>query len=122
MTNMKYIDLSKYGGNGQVVICGDVSLRSEAITKNEVSRRMVKVRVDGEETDAQYEEHIDAGDLEIIMVLKYVRKAPFSQTYDSFMKYCDTLEEVTPGASLKLFEEMQDAVQEVLGQPSPLES
>lgn len=122
MANIRYIDLEKYGGNGQVVISGDISLRAEAITKNEVSRRMVKVKVEGEEADAQYEEHIDAGDLEIIMVLKYVRKAPFNQTYDSFMGYCDSLEEKTPGASLKLFQEMQDAVQEVIAESSPLES
>lgn len=122
MANIRYIDLEKFGGKGQVVICGDISLRNEAITKNEVSRRMVKVKVEGEEADAQYEEHIDAGDLEIIMVLKYVRKAPFNQTYDAFMNYCDTLEETTPGASLKLFKEMQDAVQEVIAEPGPLEN
>lgn len=114
------IDLAKYGGEGIVTI-GPQSLRSQRILKNETTKRMFSISAGDGQQPTMVAKDVDAGDIEILQVLSYVRKAPFQPMVDSFMDYCDTLEEKTPGVSVELYEAMRSAVEEVSEAPSPLE-
>lgn len=115
------IDLAKYGGEGVITI-GPQSLRKQCMLKNETSKRMYSISYNAEtQENTMVPQEVNAGDIEIMQVLSYVRKAPFVPMLDSFLAFCDALEEKTPGSSMDLYEEMTAAVEEVSKKPSPLE-
>lgn len=114
------IDLAKYGGEGIITI-GRPGLDQQRMLKNETSRRMYSIAYDAETQEkTMVPKEVNAGDIEILQVLSYVRKAPFVPMLDSFMAFCNALEEKNPGSSMDLYEEMTAAVEEVAKKPSPL--
>lgn len=110
-----YIDLKKFGGEGQVIMAFP-SARALNNMNNALGRTIITKMVDGKP------EVVGAlvGDKQLIEVLAYVWKAPFKQNIDSFLAYCDTLDEKMHGASVDLLEEMTKAKESIeKGDESP---
>lgn len=116
----KHIALSEYGGEGEIVI-GPQTLRSSTRLKNEISRRTVRTCVSNGEVET-VGMPIDAGDVEILQVLSYIRKAPFSLDIEAFLNYADALDRVRPGISISLMEDIKARIEELKEEPSPLDS
>lgn len=97
------IDLAEFGGDGLMEM-GNPSFRRMNEIKNEATRR---ARID---PNTNTMDRVPQGDLEILSVLMYVRKAPFTCTIEGWLRYCDILEEKDPLASYALFERMKDVM------------
>lgn len=108
------IDLAEYGGEG-IMQMGMPSFRKMNEIRNETSKyiRLMKAK------DSAYMEGLQQGDLEILSVLMYVRKAPFTCTIDGWLRFCDRLEENDITASHRLFARMQEVMREFEALDSP---
>lgn len=83
------LDMAEYGGrSGDVVVMAPPSARAQIRLKNEAGRRMGMTAGRGVPDEKPI---ADAGDLEVLMILAYVKKAPFEPTLNAFFDYCDTL-------------------------------
>ncbi len=81
------LNMADYGGkSGDLVVMGPPSVRSQIRMKNEIGRRM-GVTAEGVQTGKA----MDAGDVEILMLLSFVRSAPFQFAIEPFLEYCDKL-------------------------------
>lgn len=105
------VDLKDYGGAGQIVLA-PLSLRRQ----NELANSLGSVSVGeyGEVAPVK----MKLGDLSMIKVLVYVKSAPFGTRLDDlepFFQYCDDLDEKQPGASKRLWERLNKAVEELEG-------
>ncbi len=83
------LDMAEYGGkSGDVVVMAPPSARAQIRLKNEAGRRMGMTAGRGVPDEKPI---ADAGDLEALMLLAYVKKAPFEPALNPFFDYCDTL-------------------------------
>lgn len=108
------IDLAEYGGDG-IMEMGMPSFRKMNEIRNETSKyiRLMKAK------DSAYMEGLQQGDLEILSVLMYVRKAPFTCSIEGWLRFCDRLEENDITASHRLFSRMQEVMREFEALDSP---
>lgn len=100
------IDLAGYGGEGMLIM-GRPSFRRTTEIKNEMSGR---IRVMRRETGDAVMDGLLQGDLELLSVLLYVRRAPFTATLEGFQRYTDAIEANDPTGGVRLFERMQEAM------------
>lgn len=108
------IDLAEYGADG-IMEMGMPSFRKMNEIRNETSKyiRLMKAK------DSAYMEGLQQGDLEILSVLMYVRKAPFTCSIDGWLRFCDKLEQEDITASHRLFSRMQEVMREFEALDSP---
>mgnify|MGYP000949819341 CR=1 FL=1 len=110
------IDLSKYGGNGEVVM-GEPSLRQQTIAGDAIGQRTAL-----DKNNKPLMEGTKLVSIEIINTLSYVKSAPFKPDLDSFLKFTDELEE-KDGDSNGLYSEMRQTAKDIReGKHSPFVS
>ena len=112
------IELEPFGGEGIIKLSKPTFRRAQQM-KNELGRSMgasVNARGEGSMGEALL------GDIEIIRLMAYVKSAPFSADLDSFLGFCDGLDEKRNGAASELFDLMKEKVAELESAPGPLES
>lgn len=107
------LDLKSYGGKGELILAPP-SLRKLIDMRNKVAK--VKASSAGTTMD------VEVGDMELMSVLTYVRSAPFKTDMESFLEYCDGLEEKEAGISVRLYDDMRLAIESIdKGECNPLE-
>lgn len=115
-----YIDLSKYGQDGQIEIAAPTFRRRNEFS-NELSRLIKVEQTRGKDVSARIDE-IPAGDWNIMQRMLYVRNAPFSPTVEGFLDYTDRMDAMNPGSADALFDAIVEAVNRIdNGDVSPLE-
>lgn len=114
VTTIVNIDLAEYGGEGTLEM-GMPTLRRLTEIKNETSRRVRLMKAE----DSTYMDGLQQGDLEILSVLMYVRRAPFKTTISGFLAYTDTLDEVRVSNGQRLLRRMQEVMREFEALESP---
>lgn len=109
-TEIIKIDLAQFGGQGVIEI-GEPYFTKKVMTKN-IAASLMKVHREG-----GYEVVSDAnpGDIEVLSMLQYVRKAPFGTTLKEFYAYCDKLDDQDVGSASRMYQAIQDAVLEYTG-------
>lgn len=109
------LDLAKYRAKGEVVLALP-SFRKIVQMRNRSVR--AQVSKDGAELVAE-----NSGDLEVMATLCYVRSAPFETDLDSFLNFCDMLDEGWPGSAMRFYDDMRVAIADLdSGKTSPLDS
>lgn len=112
------IELEPFGGEGVIELSKPTFRRAQQM-KNALGRSMgasVNARGEGTMKEALL------GDIEVIKLMAYVKSAPFSANLDSFLEFCDRLDEKRNGSASELFELMKEKVAELESAPGPLES
>jgi hypothetical protein len=112
------IELGPFGGEGVIELSKPTFRRAQQM-KNALGRSMgasVNARGEGTMKEALL------GDIEVIKLMAYVKSAPFSANLDSFLDYCDRLDEKRNGSASELFALIQEKVVELESAPGPLES
>ena len=99
------IDLTEYGMEGAIEM-RKPSLRRQNEFKNAVSKY---IRV-SQDRQLSVTETIPMGDLEILMTLQYISKAPFAVTLEGFLEYTDGME---PECAVALMDRMGECVKEI---------
>lgn len=113
----KQIDLTEFGGEGEVIM-SPPTLRRTINMKNELGKCTRISQKNGEVSL----ENAPQGDMEVLGVLVYVEKAPFKTTVKDFLAYCDVLDEKSRGSAARLFDEMTQIAYDLdKGDASPLE-
>lgn len=112
------IELEPFGGEGIIELSKPTFRRAQQM-KNALGKSMgASVNARGEGTMKE----TLLGDIEIIKLMAYVKTAPFSANLDSFLNYCDILDEKRIGSAVDLFTLMKEKVMELEESPGPLES
>ena len=94
--------MSEYGGpKDDIIEMGKPGVRALVNLKNQT----------GHVVRDQGENPADVGDIELLMLISYIKKAPFAKTPAAFLDYCDKLDD--EGAAL--FEKMSEVVADLGG-------
>ena len=93
------IDLAQFGGQGVIEI-GEPYFTKKVRTKNVAASLMKVYREGGHE----YVQDANPGDIEVLSMLQYIVKAPFSTTLKEFYEYCDKLDDQKPGSASKMYQ------------------
>ena len=95
------IDMAEFGMVGEIIL-GPPTLRKTIEMKNAMGNCTRTHLVDGKPV-------IDdtlLGDVDVIIMLSYVRSAPFKVTLDGFLHYCDLLDEREIGLGQKFYDKL----------------
>ena len=112
------IDLEPFGESGNIVLSKPTFRRSQQM-KNALGKSM-KVFINEDKEGVARETPL--GDIEIIKFLVFVQSAPFHADLESFLKFCDKLDEKRLGSAGELFALLQENVEKLEGSPGPLGS
>lgn len=99
------IDLSEYGGEGEVVLRAP-TFRRMIEMKNEMGKYAKLTNGNVVTSDSQ-------GYAELIGFLVYIAKAPFKANCQSFLAFADKLDEVELGNADRLWNRIVEAVKEI---------
>lgn len=112
------IDLAPFGGEGAIELSRP-TLRRKQLMKNALGKSMgATIDNDGRGTLSK---DASLGDIELIKAMAYIKSAPFSADMESFLKYCDRLDDARLGAADELFSLIQEKITELEEAPGPLE-
>ncbi len=110
------IDLSKYGGKGEVVM-GEPSLRQQTAAGDAIGQHTTLGK-----DNKPVMKGMDLVSIDIINTLSYVKSAPFKPELESFLNFTDELEDGN-GDSNGLYSEMSQTAKEIReGKHSPFVS
>ena len=111
------IDLTRYGQEG-IIELGAPTFRQRIELSNEISRLMtIEQNKSGIKMD-----NLEGGTWNVIQRMVYVKRAPFTPTFDGFLAYTDKMDEENPGSADMLWEEICSSIDRIdNGDASPLE-
>lgn len=111
------IDLTRYGQEGTIEL-GAPTFRQRIELSNEISRLMtIEQNKSGIKMD-----NLEGGTWNVIQRMVYVKRAPFTPTFDGFLTYTDKMDEENPGSADMLWEEICSSIDRIdNGDASPLE-
>ena len=111
------IDLTRYGQEGTIEL-GAPTFRQRIELSNEISRLMtIEQNKSGIKMD-----NLEGGTWNVIQRMVYVKRAPFTPTFDGFLAYTDKMDEENPGSADMLWEEICSSIDRIdNGDASPLE-
>ena len=101
------IDMTEYGMVGELVM-GNPTLRKTVEMKNALGNCTKTHLVDGKPVV----DETRLGDVDIIIMLSYVRTAPFKADLNGFLAYCDLMDSRNMGSAQRLFDRMNEIVNE----------
>jgi len=101
MQQMTKIDMTEFGMVGEVVLAPP-SLRKTVEMKNALGNCTKTHLVDGKPVV----DETRLGDVDIIMMLAYIRSAPFKTDLGGFLHYCDLLDEKELGTAQKFYDRL----------------
>lgn len=101
------IDLAEFGMVGEMVI-GNPTLRKTIEMKNALGNCTKTHLVDGKPVI----DETRLGDVDVIIMLSYVRTAPFKVDLNGFLSYCDLMDSRNVGSAQKLFDKMTEIINE----------
>ena len=93
------IDLSEYGMDGEIIL-GPPTFRKTIEMKNALGNCTKTHLVDGKPVI----DETRLGDVDIIMMMAYVRSAPFKADLRGFLNYCDVMDNKEPGSAQRLYD------------------
>ena len=99
------IDLKEYGSDGEIVIRMP-SARKQNEFLNATSKYVVQ-----SENGRTLKDGAPLGDIQILTMLQYISKAPFSISINGFLDFTDSLE---PEQSIELQRRIEEAIKEVV--------
>ena len=103
------LDMSKYGGQGQVVV-GRPTFRRKREKENAAARALKF------ENSQLVATELAIGDIDTIAHLAYVKSAPFTTSLDSlepFYDYCDMLDAGRLGAAEEFWNDLTEAIDRI---------
>ena len=93
------IDLAEYGMQGEIIL-SNPSLRKTIEMKNALGNCTKTHLVDGKPVI----DETRLGDVDIIMMMAYVKSAPFKADLKGFLSYCDVLDNKEMGSAQRLYD------------------
>lgn len=114
------IDMAKYGMDGLIVM-SKPSFRRIIQYNNDVGKYAKMTLNDGSSDGVTKVDTLQLGYLDIAGKMRYIRKAPFTISLESFMTYCDKMDEQQFGSAMELWNEICENVKKLEETSSPLE-
>lgn len=112
------LDLEKYGVKDTVVV-SPPTFRRKVMLKNLLGKSM---NARYSESGEAMVDSVNLGDAEVLKLLVYVKSAPFTMSIDSFLDFCEKLDDIELGRASEFYEELNEAVKKVETSKGPLEN
>ena len=98
---MTKIDLTEFGMSGEIIL-GNPTLRKTVEMKNALGNCTKTHIVDGKPVV----DETSLGDVDIIIMMSYVRSAPFKADLKGFLNYCDVMDNKEMGSAQRLYDRL----------------